>query len=304
MVPPDTDGVVIIDKPAGVTSAGALARVKRICNARKAGHAGTLDPFATGVLVCCLNQATRLARFFLHDRKKYRGTLHLGIETDTQDPTGQVLSEKSTAGITAADVRRVAGRFTGTIEQVPPAFSALKHRGTPLYRLARNGRPVQKPPRSVTISELTILEVAIPRVTFEVTCSAGTYIRTLCADMGRELGCGGHLKALHRLESSGFSIAEAVSLDALERLASEKRSGDKLISMADALRGMPTVTVDPEVAIRIGHGQPINLPELAGNAHLEPASEIKVLDEGGHLLAVMSVPTDGQKLKYSCVFNH
>jgi tRNA pseudouridine55 synthase len=301
---PDTSGVVIVDKPAGITSAKALARVKKLCGVKKAGHAGTLDPFATGVLVCCLNQATRLATFFLHDQKKYRGTLHLGIETDTQDLTGHVLSEKDVAAITAADVRQAVDSFKGTIEQVPPAYSALKHKGTPLYRLARKGQPVQKPPRKVTIAQLTILEIAIPFVSFEVTCSAGTYIRTLCADMGRQLGCGGHLKALQRLESSGFTIAEAVTLDNLAQLAVADRLDDQLISMADALREMPPVTVDHELADRIGHGHWVHRSDLANGPHLEPAAVFKVLDKSGRLLAVMSSPEDGQRLKYSCVFNH
>jgi tRNA pseudouridine55 synthase len=301
---PDTNGVVIVDKPAGTSSARVLAEVKRLCNAKKAGHAGTLDPFATGVLVCCLNQATRLASFFLHDWKKYRGTLHLGIETDTQDLTGQVLSEKDATAVTAADVRRVVAHFTGTIEQVPPAYSALKHKGTPLYRLARKGQPVQKPARQVTIANLTILEIAIPFVTFEVTCSAGTYIRTLSADMGRQLGCGGHLKTLQRLESSGFTIAEAVTLENLAQLAAADRLDDQLISMTAALRGMPAVTVDHELADRIGHGQWVNRSDLANGPHLEPAAVFKVLDKSGRLLAVMSSPEEGQRLNYSCVFNH
>jgi len=300
---PDTNGVVIVDKPAGITSAKVLAKVKQLCGVKKAGHAGTLDPFATGVLVCCLNQATRLARFFLHDRKKYRGTLHLGVETDTQDLTGRVISEKSTGEVSAADVQQVAGRFTGCIEQSPPVYSALKHKGTPLYRLAREGRPVQKPPRKVTISQLTILEVDIPFVSFEVTCSAGTYIRTLCTDIGRGLGCGGHLKTLLRLESSGFSIAEAVPLTELAEMAATDSIDGKMIPMADALRGLPAVTVDRKLADRIRHGQQVNQSELEDCPCLEPLAVFKVLAESGRLLAVMSNPGDGERLDYSCVFN-
>jgi len=300
---PDTSGVVIVDKPADITSAKVLAKVKQLCGVKKAGHAGTLDPFATGVLVCCLNQATRLAKFFLHDRKKYRGTLHLGIETDTQDLTGRIISEKSAGEVSAADVQRVASRFTGCIEQSPPVYSALKHKGTPLYRLAREGRPVQKPPRKVTISQLTILEVDIPFVSFEVTCSAGTYIRTLCTDIGRGLGCGGHLKTLLRLESSGFSIAEAVPLTELAEMAATDSIDGKMIPMADALRGLPAVTVDRKLADRIRHGQQVNQSELEDCPCLEPLAVFKVLAESGRLLAVMSNPGDGERLDYSCVFN-
>ena len=303
MMRPDLNGVIIVDKPAGITSAKALAKVKQLCGVKKAGHAGTLDPFATGVLVCCLNQATRLAGFFLHDRKKYRGTLHLGIETDTQDLTGRVTSEKTAAEISAADVQRVAGRFTGDIEQIPPAYSALKHKGTPLYRLARKGRPVLKPSRKVTIFRLAILEVNIPLVDFEVTCSAGTYIRTLCADIGRELGCGGHLKTLLRLESSGFSIAEALSMAELAEMAETDSIGSKMIAMADALRDIPAVTVDKKMAGRIRHGQQVNHFELAACPCMESPAVFKVLDGHDRLLAVMSNPGGGKRLDYRCVFN-
>jgi len=300
---PDSSGVVIVDKPAGATSAKVLAGVKKLFRAKKAGHAGTLDPFATGVLVCCLNQATRLAHFFLHDRKKYRGTLCLGIDTDTQDLTGRVLAEKSTAGIKAADVQAVMDRFQGIIEQIPPAYSALKHKGTPLYRLARSGHPVQKPPRTVTIDRLVILEVAIPLVRFEVACSAGTYIRTLCADAGRRLGCGGHLQALQRLESSGFALNEAVSLDVLEQLAADGNLENRLIPMAQALRDMPAVTAGRRMADRIGQGQPVMQVDLIEKLDLAPEKAFKVLDTEGRLLAVMTTPKDGQRLNYSCVFN-
>jgi len=303
MMQPDPSGVVIVDKPDGATSAKVLARVKSLYRAKKAGHAGTLDPFATGVLVCCLNQATRLARFFLHGRKKYWGTLHLGIDTDTQDLTGRVLAEKSTAGIKTEDVQTAMALFQGTIAQVPPVYSALKHKGTPLYRLARSGNPVQKPPRQVTIDRLTILEVAIPQVHFEVTCSAGTYIRTLCADVGRRLGCGGHLQALQRLESSGFTLDEAVSLDDLEQLAADGNPASRLIPMADTLRGMPEVTADRHMADRIVQGQQVMRSDLIEKLDLAPETAFKVLDNAGRLLAVMSLPKDGQRLNYSCVFN-
>ncbi len=303
MMGPDTSGVVIVDKPAGITSAKTLAKVKRLCGAKKAGHAGTLDPFATGVLVCCLNQATRLAGFFLHDRKKYRGTLHLGIETDTQDLTGQVIAEKNAGAVSATHIKRVANRFTGCIEQAPPIYSALKHKGVPLYRLARKGQPVQKPPRKVTISELVIRAVNIPFVDFEVTCSAGTYIRTLCADIGRELGCGGHLKTLLRLESSRFSIAEALSMTQLADMATAGSLASEMIPMAEALRGIPAVTVKKKMADRIRHGQQISQAELEDGPGQQPATVFKVLDENSRLLAVMSNPGDAGRLEYSCVFN-
>ncbi len=199
-------GIFVIDKPENISSAAVVARLKKILGVRKAGHAGTLDPFATGVLVCCVNQATKLARFFLHSNKKYTAVLKLGVETDTQDLTGTVISRCEDINFDEKKIKSVFEKFKGAIEQVPPVYSALKHEGVPLYKLARQGKPVQKPPRPVFISCLNIIEINLPEISFEVSCSGGTYIRTLCADIGAELGCGGHLKELRRTESSGFPL--------------------------------------------------------------------------------------------------
>ncbi len=209
-------GIIIIDKPENITSAGVVARVKRILDVKKAGHCGALDPFATGVMVICINQATKLAGFFLKGEKKYEAILELGAETDTQDLTGNVISTSEVADIPMETIRGVFKRFEGDIDQSPPVFSALKHKGTPLYKLARSGKPVQKPPRPVNIIRLAILEASLPEIRFEVTCSAGTYIRTLAADIGAALGCGAYLKALRRTESSGFSLEEALTIPEFE----------------------------------------------------------------------------------------
>jgi tRNA pseudouridine55 synthase len=208
----ETSGIVVVDKPANMSSAQAVAAVKRLLEARKVGHAGTLDPFATGVLVCCVNQATRMAQFFLHSRKKYRALMHLGIETDTQDGTGRIISSIAPTAVTAKHLHRVIKEFEGSYWQRPPAFSALKLRGVPLYRHARRGRPVQKPRRRVEIDAIRIQDIDLPYVRFEVGCSAGTYIRTLCADIGRRLECGAHLKELRRIESGPFTVSAAASL--------------------------------------------------------------------------------------------
>ena len=192
----ESSGMLIIDKPAGITSAKVVALLKRNAGLRKVGHTGTLDPFATGVLICCVNQATRLARFFLHGSKKYQGTLVLGTETDTLDGTGNVTATCEHTDFSVDRIESAFRRFVGAIDQVPPVYSALKHHGVPLYKLARKGTPVQKPARQVTISSLDILNIDLPKIDFQVACSAGTYIRTLCADIGTELGCGGHLQRL------------------------------------------------------------------------------------------------------------
>lgn len=291
------DGVLVVDKPAGISSARVVATVKRTLKARKVGHAGTLDPDATGVLVCCVNAATRLARFFLAGAKTYRATLRLGVDTTTQDAAGEVVARRPVAADAAA-VRAASGRFEGVLEQVPPAYSALKHQGVPLYRLARSGRPVVKPPRRVTVYRLVIERVALPWVDFEVTCSAGTYVRTLCADWGEALGCGGHLAALQRIASGGFTLAEAVTLDALAERAAQGRAQTALIGMADALRGMPEAVAETELAERIGDGRPLSERDLAPPA---AGTQMKIVDHDRRLLAVVRYETDTRRYAYDCV---
>lgn len=279
------NGIVVVDKPVDITSAKVVAIVKRVFGARKAGHAGTLDPFATGVLVCALNRATRLSRFFLHGDKTYRGRMVLGVETDTQDATGAVTRVERLPALSKSAIEEAFRRFEGEIEQAPPAYSALKHEGTPLYKFARRGTPIQKAPRRVTIRRLEIFEVRLPEIGFEVTCSGGTYVRTLCADIGRALGCGGHLKALRRIESSGFNIAEAVSLEQLEAMADSERLRTVPIPMAEALRHLPAVAAEAELAKKIRYGRKIAADDLP-EAQRAPGP-LKVTDHNGRLLAVI-----------------
>ncbi|CAB5101878.1 tRNA pseudouridine(55) synthase (EC [Olavius algarvensis associated proteobacterium Delta 3] len=234
------NGVLVVDKPANITSAGVVANIKKLLGVKKVGHSGALDPFATGVLLCCINKATKLARFFLQSRKTYRALLYLGIETDTQDATGRITATGKIKDISPEQVYPVVGSFVGEQDQQPPAFSALKHKGTPLYKLARQGTPVLKPPRRVTIDRIDLRNVSLPEVEFDVTCSAGTYIRTLCADIGRQLGCGGHLKALRRLQSGRFSISEAHGMEDIAKLTRNGTIWDRIIPMAEALRGVPS----------------------------------------------------------------
>jgi len=299
-------GVMAVDKPQAITSAKAVAYVKRLLNARKVGHAGTLDPFAQGVLVCCINDATRLARFLLAGDKTYEATLKLGIETDTQDSTGTVTAESRVVDYPDGTIRSVVKQFEGVIEQQPPVFSALKHKGTPLYKLARKGSPVQKPARNVHISSIKILAIKLPLVHFIVCCSAGTYIRTLCADMGRQLGCGGHLLALKRLESSGFNIQQAISLPALEKLASSGQYSRFIVSMADALPDIPAVVADQNLIEKIRHGKPFTKKDLSFDAVFAKrntqAANIKVVDAGNRLLAVLNCIKNQDKFTYACVF--
>jgi tRNA pseudouridine55 synthase len=299
------NGFLVLNKPAGLSSARGLARVKHLLQADHAGHTGTLDPFASGVLVCGINQATRLTRFLASSRKVYEGTLTLGVETDTQDATGTVVAQRPWAGIAVEDLHRIFQRFEGDSLQAPPAYSALKHQGVPLYRLARQGRPVRKPPRPIHIARLRVLAAALPRVRFEVCCSPGTYVRSLAADIGRELGCGGHLSELTRLESDGFAIDQALTLEEVEAAARRGALRAALIPMAKALAGMPGVTAGPEALARIRHGMPLAWRDLdigAAPAPERSAPFVKVVDAGGELTAVLEVDGESAALKYAGVF--
>ena len=298
-----TSGILVLDKPADISSAKAVANVKRILRARKVGHAGTLDPFATGVLVCCINQATRLAQFFLHGRKKYSAVMHLGVETDTQDVTGRVISSTATAALTADGVGTFVKQFEGFYWQHPPAYSALKLRGVPLYRYARQGRPVQKPPRRVEIESIRVQGIELPFVRFEVTCSAGTYIRTLCSDIGRQLGCGGHLKELRRIESGRFALADAVTLTDLEALAGDKRISDRMVSMADALPDIPGIVANKSLTHHVKHGRVVQKNDFDEGSLKGTQGLVKILDSHRNLLAILTYQGDSETLRYVCVFN-
>jgi tRNA pseudouridine55 synthase len=297
------NGVIVIDKPENISSSKVVAFIRKTLKVKKAGHTGTLDPFATGVLVCCLNQATRLARFFLHGGKKYRAELRLGIETDTQDSTGVVTATREVGDFAADDIRSAFNRFQGKILQLPPVFSALKHQGVPLYKLARQGRPVQKPAREVTITSLEIQEIALPYVRFEVACSGGTYIRTLCADIGAELGCGGHLNTLRRTESTGFSETEAIALPDVEKLVQHGEIADRIIPMGDALREIPAYHADSALVEKIAYGRTLIKEDFLPAQITHMKDLIKIIDENDNLCAVLDVQKNHGPYKYCCVFN-
>ncbi|MDM8523132.1 tRNA pseudouridine(55) synthase TruB [Desulfococcaceae bacterium HSG8] len=302
------NGIFVIDKPAGMTSASVVARIKKLLGVRKAGHTGTLDPFATGVMICCVNQATKLARFFLHSSKTYEAVLELGVETDTQDVTGTTISrhedsDTTLKGLAEETIRTVCRQFEGAIEQTPPIYSALKHKGVPLYKLARKGKPVQKPARQIFISSLKIREIRLPEVCFEVSCSGGTYIRTLAADIGASLGCGAYLKALKRIESSGFIIKEAVSLPEAEELVLSGRIADRMIPMADALQGMPVHVADKALAKKIMYGNMITAKEIPLARADNAEGFIRIVDKDNNLLAVITHKKESHRYHYCCVFH-
>jgi len=304
-------GILVVDKPAGISSARVVAIVKKALSVKKVGHTGTLDPFATGVLVCCINDATKLAIFFLQGQKKYTALAHLGVETDTQDSTGIVISKCNKINFSENLIRSVFKRFEGKIEQLPPVFSALKHKGVPLYKLARKGKPVQKPSRSVFISYINILDINLPFVRFEVLCSSGTYIRTLCSDIGTALGCGGHLKELRRTESSQFSVRDAVAVSELEELAKCGKLSRRLINMSDALKDMNSFIANDDLTQKIFHGSIITKKDVfhdlvksqPGDQADDQNSLFKILNSKNKLIAVLTFDKGKNKFKYNCVFH-
>jgi tRNA pseudouridine55 synthase len=295
----EPSGILLIDKPAGMTSAGVVDLVKRLFKVRKIGHAGTLDPFATGLLICCINHATRIARFFLHKEKTYQAVLRLGIETDTGDPTGTVISEKKNPLFSRDTLIEVFSKFEGLIEQIPPPYSALKYHGTPLYRLARKGTPVQKEPRKVLIQKLEVTRIDASEIEFSVRCSAGTYIRSLGMDIGKALGCGGHIKELRRTECNGFRVEDACSISELEIYTEKGSWAEKVISMRDALRDIPECRADSYLMKKITYGNLITSNEIPPPQN---DSLIKIIDGDNRLLAILDFCQKTRHYSYCGVF--
>lgn len=257
------DGVLLLDKPVGLTSNSALQKAKRLLNARKAGHTGTLDPFANGLLPLCFGEATKFSAYLLDADKGYRAVLRLGVTTTTGDPEGEVTATHD-VDVSRADIVAVLPRFTGEIAQIPPMHSALKHQGRPLYEYARAGIDIERPPRTVTIRSIALVECAPPRVVLDVRCSAGTYIRTLAQDIGAALGCGAHLTALARTASGGFVLNAAHALDELVALDIPARQA--LLLPPDCLVAhLPAVRLDDAAAAALLHGRRVaHAPSAAG----------------------------------------
>jgi len=253
-------GILNIDKPRGWTSHDVVAKVRRLTGLRRVGHAGTLDPLATGVLLVCLGQATRVAEYLMAGQKRYRATLRLGISTDTYDAEGQVTKDVGPVDLSLQEIETALSAFVGEIEQVPPMYSALKRGGQPLYKLARRGETVERRPRRVTIETLEIVDWASPDLTLEIVCSPGTYIRSLAHDLGERLGCGAHVTALTRLASGRFTLADAVSLEALAEAVAAGDWARLLHPLDAALLDFEAVTVDAAAARRLRHGQPVPCP--------------------------------------------
>jgi len=257
----DVNGILVIDKPQGVTSNGILQQVKRLYGAAKAGHTGALDPLATGVLPLCFGEATKFSQMMLDSDKAYITTAKLGIRTETGDSEGAVVEEKPVPALTEAQVEAVLEHFRGDIQQVPSMYSALKHQGKPLYEYAREGIVIDRPARPVTIYELTLLAVREQELDLAVTCTKGTYIRSLVEDIGEALGCGAHVSALRRTLASGYTLANARDVKDLEAMRERGDSLDGLLLPPEsALTMFPEHRLAGPALVSILNGQPVRIP--------------------------------------------
>jgi tRNA pseudouridine55 synthase len=250
------DAILNLDKPKGRTSFDMVAFVRRLSGERRVGHAGTLDPEATGVLPICIGKGTRLTEFLVEGTKAYRAEIELGVATDTYDATGTITHRGDTASLSLEQVGAAVDSFTGIIDQLPPAYSAIKYRGRPLYRWTRAGIEVPRKPRQVEFSELLILSWEAPLLNLEVECSKGTYIRSLAHDLGQRLGCGAHLRNLVRLRSGPFHVSDSVSAAAVQD-AFERGHWPELVHPIDvAVLHLPPVTVNADDEQAIVNGRP------------------------------------------------
>jgi tRNA pseudouridine55 synthase len=276
------NGILLIDKPEGPSSAQIVHRIKAILRAKKVGHLGTLDPFASGLLLIGINEGTKIADIFLGGVKSYCGVIALGIDTDTQDRTGKVMAERPVPALSETDLRELERKFIGELQQVPPMFSALKKDGVRLYRLARQGKEVPREPRRIRIDDLRIAKLNDTELEFTTTCSRGTYVRTLAADMGRELGCGAHLKKLRRTACDHISIENAIGLEEFE--SQYARDGAPILSLREALRHLPAVTWQSRLLSRLRLGQQDLLAQIARPR--DCADLVGILDPRGELAAL------------------
>ncbi len=258
------DAVLLLDKPSGISSFRAVRAVARLFGVKKAGHAGTLDPMATGLLVVCMGRATKLSRFIMEGAKEYEGRMLLGVATDTYDAEGRITEENHIpAGLDLNTVRKEASLLTGRILQSPPPFSAVKHKGVPMYKLARKGELVRKEPRPVSVSGFAVEDAGFPELRFRITCSRGTYIRSLVHELGQRLGTGAHMTALRRTRCGDLDVDRAFTLDDLSMLAESGNLEACLMDVTDALSHIPSIVIEQDDALALRQGRGMEISRLA-----------------------------------------
>jgi len=283
-------GIILLDKPRGFTSNAALQKVRWLLNAEKAGHTGSLDPLATGVLPLCFGEATKFSQYLLEADKAYETVAQFGVTTTTADAEGDVV-ERKPVDISLQQIEALLPQFRGDLQQVPPMYSALKRDGQPLYKLARAGEIVEREPRSVTIARLDLLSFEADRARLAVSCSKGTYIRTLVEDLGQALGCGAHVAELRRTQAGPFDLTQTVSLEELERVHSEggAEAVDAFLKPVDSgLDHWPLLQLSEHSAFYWLHGQPVRAPEAP------KFGMMRVQDHRGRFIGIGEVSEDGR----------
>ena len=292
-------GIVVLDKANGLSSNAALQEVKRLYEANKAGHAGSLDPLATGVLPVCLGEATKVSQFLLDSDKCYRARIKLGIRTDTGDSEGSIIERNAGISVSRKAIERALTKFKGEIEQVPPMHSAIKMNGVPLYKLARKGIVVEREPRLVTLYQVCLLEFVNSELELEISCSKGTYIRTIADDLGQELGCGAHVIELRRTQAGVFTEKDSISAEELA-LEKENRGLDKidqfLIPMDRAIQDLPEVNLPSITASHVKNGQAVLVRHL-------PKNGLVRMYEGEQFIGIGSIDDDGKVAPRRLIIN-
>lgn len=301
------DGIIAIWKPAGWTSHDVVAKTRRILSIKRIGHAGTLDPMVTGVLPLCIGRSTRVVEYMQERPKAYKATLRLGIATDTEDITGEIIETKPVQGISEAKIVEVLRSFIGEIDQVPPMYSAVKVDGKRLYELAREGKTIERKSRKVTIHQIELDSIDLagehPQFTFTVQCSKGTYIRTLCVDIGKALGLPATMAALTRTISAGIEREQCVTLEELEELQRSGKLATKLISPSDAVDHLPKVIVKSNKRIFALQGQKLYWSDVIGHSMLEDKSLIRLFDEEDLFIGIFEIDAKQNVVKPIKVFS-
>ena len=292
-------GIVVLDKANGLSSNAALQEVKRLYEANKAGHAGSLDPLATGVLPVCLGEATKVSQFLLDSDKRYRARIKLGIRTDTGDSEGSIIERNEGISVSRKAIERALTKFKGEVEQVPPMHSAIKMNGVPLYKLARKGIAVKREPRLVTLYQICLVEFVNSELELEISCSKGTYIRTIADDLGQELGCGAHVIELRRTQAGVFTEKDSISSEELA-LEKENRGLDKidqfLIPMDRAIQDLPEVNLPSITASHVKNGQAVLVRHL-------PKNGLVRMYEDEQFIGIGSIDDDGKVAPKRLIIN-
>jgi tRNA pseudouridine55 synthase len=290
------NGILLLNKPPLLTSQQVVSQVKRLFKVKKAGHTGSLDPIATGLLPICLGEATKFSQFLLATDKHYRVEAQLGLCTDTGDCQGQPLTQRPIPRLERADILPILQQFTGTLFQLPPMYSAIKHQGKPLYHWARKGITLERKPRQITIHHLELLDYQSDKLILEVKCSKGTYIRSLVEDIGEALNCGAHVTALHRLSVGHYQVTQSVDLNTLESIHTLAERAHHLLPLEAALPQWPIVKVSEAAAFYFRRGQALALPKTPDTGWVR-----LVLKPSGPLLGIGQMLKDGRIAPYRLV---